>query len=134
QRAAAPPPDPLSLHGLGVLGLQLGHEKHGVALLEQAAKLRASADLLVDLGTGYRRVGRAEDAVRCYRRALELQPEHADALNNLGNALRESKQLAEAEKCYREALRLRPQFALAVRNLGNVLDAQERHAEAEPFL
>src|SRR5262245_25660474 len=103
QGAGAPPADPALLHGLGVLGLQLGHDRHGVALLEQAARLRASADLLVDLGTGYRRVGRGEDAVRCYRLALELQPAHADALNNLGNALRETKKLAEAEECYRKA-------------------------------
>ena len=134
QAADARPADPGVLHGLGVLGLQVGHERRGVELLEQAARLRASADVLVDLGTGYRRVGRGEEAAQCYRRALALEPAHADALNNLGNSLRESGQLSEAEDCYRRALQLRPRFAKASRNLGNVLDAQNKHAEAERHL
>jgi predicted O-linked N-acetylglucosamine transferase (SPINDLY family) len=134
QVAGARPVDPGVLHGLGVLGLQVGHERHGVELLEQAARLHASADVLVDLGTGYRRVGRGEEAARCYRRALELEPAHADALNNLGNSLRESDKLPEAEQCYRRALQLRPQFAKASRNLGNVLQAQDKAGEAERFL
>jgi predicted O-linked N-acetylglucosamine transferase (SPINDLY family) len=134
QMAGAAPADPLLLHGLGVLGLQLGHESQGVALLEQSARLRTSAGVLIDLGAGYRRVGRSADAERCYRRALELEPGHADAVNNLGNLLREAGKLREAEQCYRRALELRPQFAKASRNLGNVLDEQGDQEQAERHL
>ena len=33
--------------------------------------------------------GKLDEAVACYRRALELKPDYAEAHNNLGNAFKE---------------------------------------------
>ena len=52
--------------------------------------------------------GKLDEAVACYRRALELKPDYAEAHNNLGNALKDQGKLDEAVACYRRALELKP--------------------------
>src|SRR5262245_15329733 len=62
------------------------------------------------------RQGCPEDAIACYRRVLELQPELAQVHNNLGNVLKSQRQSEEALACYAEALRLEPDFPEAHNN------------------
>ncbi len=59
-------------------------------------------------------------AMAAYRRALELDPQHADALVNLGRLLHEARRLEEAEECYRRVLEMNPASAVAHFNLGVV--------------
>ena len=54
--------------------------------------------------------GKLDEAVACYRRALELKPDFAEAHNNLGVALQDQGQLDEAVACYRRALELKPRL------------------------
>ena len=61
--------------------------------------------------------GKLDEAVACYRRALELKPDYAEAHNNLGNALNDQGKLDEAVACYRRALELKPDYAEAHNNL-----------------
>ena len=61
--------------------------------------------------------GNLDEAVACYRRALELKPDFAEAHNNLGNALKDQGKLDEAVACYRRALELKPDYAAAHSNL-----------------
>ena len=65
--------------------------------------------------------GKLDEAVACYRRALEMKPDYAEAHNNLGNALRDQGRLDEAVACCRRALELKPDYAGAHNNLGNAL-------------
>ena len=74
--------------------------------------------------------GKLDEAVACYRRALELKPDHAEAHNNLGNALKDQGKLDEAVACYRQALELKPDYAEAHSNLGNALKDQGKLDEA----
>ena len=74
--------------------------------------------------------GKLDEAVACYRRALELKPDYAEAHNNLGNALKEQGKLDEAVACYRRALELKPDYAEAHNNLGNALKDQGKLDEA----
>ncbi|MFB3906796.1 MAG: tetratricopeptide repeat protein [Candidatus Eisenbacteria bacterium] len=53
-----------------------------------------------------------------YRRALELDPDHADAHLNLGRLLHEEGNLSAAAAHYRQAARSRPEDATAWFNLG----------------
>ena len=71
-----------------------------------------------------------EEALAAYRRALELDPEHADAHLNLGRLLHEDGKLPEAEAHYRAAAAADPEGARALYNLGVVLEDQGREAEA----
>ena len=54
--------------------------------------------------------GKVDEAVACYRRALELKPSYAEAHYNLGVALKEQGKLDEAVACYCRTLELKPDF------------------------
>jgi predicted TPR repeat methyltransferase len=73
---------------------------------------------------------RGEEAVPCYERAIELQPDLADAHNNLGNALQQQKRHEEAVVLYERAIALRPEMADAHLNLGKALEALDRMSGA----
>ncbi len=60
------------------------------------------------------------DAVETYRRALEVNPQHAEAHCNLGIALQEQGQLDEAAEAFGQALRINPQYGKAHHSLGLV--------------
>ena len=83
-----------------------------------------------NLGNSLKEQGKLDEAVACYRRALELKPNYAEAHNNLGAALQDRGKLGEAVACYRRALELRPDFAEAHNNLGNSFREQGKLDEA----
>ncbi|WKZ39002.1 MAG: tetratricopeptide repeat protein [Anaerolineales bacterium] len=62
-----------------------------------------------------------KDAIRCYQKALELEPDLDAAHNNLGNIFSDLKRYNEAETAYRKAIELNPDDATAYSNLGNLL-------------
>jgi tetratricopeptide (TPR) repeat protein len=115
------------------LGIALWAQgKDALEALESAARLMPEdAEVRSDLGTALRGVGRLEEAVGCYRRALEIEPRFAEAHNNLGGALRDLGRLEEAAQSYRRALEFKPDFATAHANLGDVLLAMGYLAAAE---
>ena len=49
-----------------------------------------------------------DEAIACYRRAIELKPDFSEALNNLGNALNQQGQFDEAHRACERALELAP--------------------------
>ena len=75
----------------------------------------------------------AAGALSAYRRALELDPDHADAHLNVGRLLHDRGDAAAAEPHYRRALEARPgpgTAATAAYNLGVALQDLGRLAEA----
>ena len=86
--------------------------------------------MLTEQGNALRDWGRLDEAVACYRRALELKPDFAEAHNNLGNTFKGQGRLDEAVACYRRALELKPDFAEVHDNLGGVLTEQGKLDEA----
>jgi len=73
---------------------------------------------------------RMERAIRHYRLALRIEPNHAGTYNDLGNVLRRLGRLDEAIACYRKALKIRHDFAQAHNNLGIALARKGRLDEA----
>ena len=65
--------------------------------------------------------GKLDEAVACYRRALELKPDYAEAHDNLGSALEEIGDLQGAEDSFRAALRHNSRFAFAHYKLAELL-------------
>ena len=66
----------------------------------------------------------APDAIELYRAALKIRPDFAEAVNNLGLSLSAQEQPDEAISCFRRAIELRPEFAQAYNNLGVALTAK----------
>ncbi len=72
-----------------------------------------------------------EHARKAYRRAIELDPQHADAHVNLGRLLHEGQRHDEAASHYRAALEARPGDPTALFNLGVLLEDRGRRREAQ---
>ena len=60
-----------------------------------------------------------DEAIACYKKAIELDPKFAVAHYNLGNALAAKGQLDAAIACCKKAIELDPRFAIAHSNLGS---------------
>lgn len=71
-----------------------------------------------------------DEAQEAYRRALELDPDHADAHVNLGRLLHEAKDISGAWAHYLRALALQPGHAIAAFNLGVALEDAGHPGEA----
>ncbi len=83
-----------------------------------------------NLGNTLNDVGKLDEALVCYRRALELKPDFAEAYNNLGNFWKDQRKLDDAVACYQRALELKPDSALPHNNIGNALKDQGKVDEA----
>jgi tetratricopeptide (TPR) repeat protein len=114
-----------SLHLLGVIAHQGGHNDAAVDLIGKAIALNDGvADFHCNIGNALQALGRLCEAEAHYRRAIELNPDHADSHNNLGNALMQQGKLDKAHAQFRRALGLRPSYAEAHYNLANALMAR----------
>ncbi|MCP4998301.1 MAG: tetratricopeptide repeat protein [Hyphomicrobiales bacterium] len=72
-----------------------------------------------------------DNAIECYKRCLELQPDYPEAHNNIGNAYRATGENADAMTHYEKAVELRETYPEAYNNMGSALRAEERYEEAE---
>jgi protein O-GlcNAc transferase len=82
------------------------------------------------LGAAKKGLGRMDEAIVAYNKALILQPDYPDTYNNMGVTLREQGKLEEAIAAYERALSIKPDYAEAFHNMGNALRAQGKLDEA----
>ena len=82
------------------------------------------------LGLVRERQGRIEEAINCYQRALEIQPDFTAARINLGDAMQAAGHLPQAIAAYREVLRIGPPSAVVYNNLGTVMIKLGKQEEA----
>jgi tetratricopeptide (TPR) repeat protein len=68
------------------------------------------AEVLIERGRELQRNGRADDAIKLYKRALELDPINAALLNDLGTAYGELNDNASATEFFNNALRIDPDY------------------------
>ena len=101
------PNHPDALHLLGVVELQNGNPDAGAELIHQAiCHDQDNADYQANFGMALWELGRQDEAVSAYERALHLNPSHANAHYSLGNAHRARGRLAEAIASLRHSVRL----------------------------
>ena len=103
---------------------------HALQLLKQFPK---SAVLYNMMGAAKEGIGRPEEAIDSYSKAISINPNFVEAYNNMGNALKDQGKLKEALQAYTKAISIKPNFAEAHYNLGNAFKEQgklERAIEA----
>lgn len=124
-------PDDWSSHyNLGNLFLDRGKPAQALDAYTVAARLRPDTILpLVNASMAHARMGRADLAEKCLRRALEIDPNSPAAHFNLALLRAELGDNSQAEQSLRAALAADPNMPQAAFNLG-VLLSRTRLAEA----
>ncbi len=98
-----------SLHFLGVIGHQTGHNGPAAELFARAVKLApANAELQWGYGSVLHALGHTEAAIAAFRKALRLKPDVADWHWKLGTLLWGLQRAEEAVGCYEKARQLAP--------------------------
>jgi len=120
------------LSGLTVASaVQVQYWNNTVRLLEHAVNVVPdNYSPRNNLGFALEKLGRTQEAIAHYSKALRLNPNYKEAHNNLGLALAKQGNAEEAKRHYIEALRIDPGFQEAHNNLGNILAARGKTDEA----
>jgi len=87
-----------------------------------------------NLGMAYADANRIDEAIKEYKKALEISDVYAQVHHNLANSLRDSDQEAEAIKEYKKAITMSPTFSLSYNNLLAIFIEQQNKERAEELL
>jgi len=104
--AALKPNSAIAWSNLGAAQLYSSKIDDAVPFLLRSLKLADRASTRSNLATAYYYLGRYDDAEEHYRRAIELQPDHAVHWGNLGDDLLKLERDEEARDAYRQAAKL----------------------------
>lgn len=116
-----------TLQCLGAVAIGSGEAALAVELISKViTALPNVAALHCNLAVALYKLGRLDDALAGYDKALALDSGIAQAHNNRGNVLHDLKRLDEALASLDRALALRPDYAEALNNRGNVLVSLKR--------
>ncbi len=111
--------------------LKAGQPKDAERLYRAIAKgMPNNPEANYNLGVVLQQLGRLDEALVSYDRAVALKPDFAEAYCNRGNVLKDLKRLDEALASYDRAVALKPDFAKAYCNRGIVLRDLKRLDEA----
>ena len=89
-----------------------------------------SSRLHSDLGVAYYGAGRIDDAIKAFKRAIEIKPDFDYAYNNLGAMYLAKGQLSQAIVYYEKAVELNPHYGEAYYNLGNGYRDKKQYEKA----
>jgi tetratricopeptide (TPR) repeat protein len=117
------------------LGNQLIEQRLYQAAIEAYKLVPArSARLWSRMGIAYQLLLDFNDAVRCYKESIMLDPHNARFYNDLATAYDQLEDHRGAERLYREAIRIDPRSAVYFKNLGtNLLAQQEFEKGSEAY-
>ncbi len=103
------------------------HQRYQAAIESYKNASQTTPETWNKMGVAYQLMYNVEEAARCYKKALKLDPQSAIATNNLGSIYMEQKNYKAAQKTYRKAVKLNPQSALFRKNLGTALLAAHQY-------
>jgi len=118
---------------LHLMGLVLVHDKqydHALEWISRAIGQQPKPDYLTSLGTVLVNLGRHEEALKAFDKAVQLKPLDADLWRNLGNVLVDAQRPADAILSFQHALKLDPHHRDAASKAGRLLYQSDRFEEA----
>jgi len=99
-----------------------GQIQEALGAVEALIKEYPNEALLYNIsGVCYKAIGKLDETVKSFEKALTIKSDYAEVHYNLGVTLQELGQLDAAVKSYENALAIKPDYANACNNLGNVL-------------
>lgn len=117
---------------------QVKHWESSVTLFEHAIDVNENETpsfviAYNNLGHALLSEKRYEEAVKIFKRAVEVNPNYSKAQNNLGNALSELKRYDQAIAHYQLAIKIEPEYAEAFNNLANALRSSGQIKESVEY-
>jgi tetratricopeptide (TPR) repeat protein len=88
------------------------------------------SDEYVGKGVELRQLGRYDEAISCYQKALDIDPTNSSAWSSMGVIVRQLGRPEEALACYDRALKINPNDWRIWLNKGTALDELKNHQEA----
>jgi len=102
-------------------------EKETKKLIKQ---FPSTPELLNIVGFSLHKLGRLNDAVKSYEKAILINPQFIFAHNNLGNVFKDLNKFEEALSRYKESIKLKPNYAEAYYNQGLVYKKLNKYIES----
>jgi tetratricopeptide (TPR) repeat protein len=105
-----------------------------LAVCELTIEIKPQAEAYLIMNQAWQKMDRTEEAIACYQKAIELNPELRDAYFCLGEMCSFDKQWEKAIKYYKISLKLKPKFAEGYRKLATALTQVGQQQEASKYL
>ena len=121
-----PPID--QLQGLVKLYTQGQFKQAQIQASELLKQYPQSVILYNILGSANKSLGKLDDAIEAYKKALSIKPDYEEAYKNMGLALQEQGKLDN--RAYKQALAIKPDYADTYYNMGNALKQQGKLDDA----
>jgi tetratricopeptide (TPR) repeat protein len=128
------PDDPELLHLMASICLNANEFDHAVEWASRAIRTEAKPSYLTTLGTALLKLGRREEALQVFDKAVQLEPDGADLWRQLGSALVDAGRSDEALLCFQHAVELDSSDGDAAYRTGVLLQGQGRLDEALVYL
>lgn len=124
-QSAASPKTPPTQEQIGDSLMARQHYQAAIAAYSKSPKLTAA--IWNKMGIAYQMMFNDNDASRCYKESLKLEPDNPQTLNNLGTVYASMKSYGAADRMYRKALKLDPKSARILKNYGTNLLAEHKY-------
>ncbi|MGB3514347.1 MAG: tetratricopeptide repeat protein [Microcoleaceae cyanobacterium] len=115
-----PPVDIETYMGLAETYLNQKKWQQAITISQQIVQIKPQPKAYKIIGNALQAMGKLEEALDWYNRALEIKPDFVEVYANLGTIFAQQKQWEKAISYYRKAISVKPEFAGAYRNLGKI--------------
>ena len=119
-----------TLHLMGLLSLHAQQYDHAVAWIARAIRHNPKTEYFSSLGLTLKQLGRLEEALKVFDKAVQLRPDDAELWKHLGGVLLALERRAEALLSYQHALKLDPRHWEAAYQSAVLLHETKRFEEA----
>ena len=123
-------PSQEQLQSLLNLYIQAQYQEVLTQALHLQKQFSNSINLYNIIGTTNHSLGKLNEAMEAYTKAISIKPDYAEAYLNMGIVLKEQRKLNEAMEAYTKAISIKPDFAEAYNSMGNTLKEQGKLKEA----
>ena len=134
QAFALDPENAETLHLMAVVHSEARQFDHAVEWASRAIRRDPKPAYLTTLGVALMSLGRNEDALKVFDKAVQLRPDDGELWWHMGNALIRAERSADALLCFRHTLTLNPRHGDAAYKAGHLLHGLGQSEEALVYL
>ncbi|MDJ0555554.1 MAG: tetratricopeptide repeat protein [Microcoleaceae cyanobacterium MO_207.B10] len=119
-QANIPPIDIETYMGLAETYINQKKWQQAITISQQIVQIKPEPKAYKIIGNALQAMGKLQEALDWYKKALEIQPDFVEVYANLGTIFAQQRQWEQAISYYRKAISVKPDFAGAYRNLAKI--------------